>query len=1770
MQQQEDEQEDTVPPLPSQQQTSRQNIIDISLPTPETSIMESPGMVGASSSAGTLYTALQRPHHDIHSSKASSAPPKEESVTTAAEEEEEATKPEKNWQKQHHYNYHQQYPNWNTTDAPVKISEIESIFGTFVTKFGFQRDNSYNMFDHLLTMLDSRSARMEPWQALWTLHADYIGGEHANYRKWYFAAQLNLDDNHPAPPKTTPTGLLVEEAKREWRERMENMTNHQRVAQLALYLLIWGEAATLRYIPELICFIFKLADDYYAAPPPEQQQQQLSFLDDIVSPLYSFVHNQSYQWVQGQCIRREKDHNHIIGYDDINQFFWDRRAIAQRLVLRDGHMLKDMPPNQRFIGLANVDWDGAFHKTFYESRSWLHLLTNFSRIWIIHASIFWYYMAANVDFLYMDHHEMPVKLSVVGLGGLVAVLLMMAATVAEFMYLPTSKSTAKILFSRLTMLSLLAGCHVGSSIYVLWIDRTSWIALIVAACQLGLGAIVAILLAIIPSANLFHRKRASNHLACKTFTSNFPSMTSDDRFLSVLLWICIFACKFLETYFFLALSFRDALSATSMMNLNNCMADPLLGKWVCQLLPTLTSILMFTVELVLFFLDTYLWYVVWSTMFSVSQAFRMGISIMTSWKTLFSRLPNLLYSKVLATPQQEDQLTTTPLRKMACSQMWNAIIIAMYREHLLSSHNLQALLYHWRATDDEHQHGEIASPPFFNPRNKIKKEDCFPSHSEAERRLSFFAQSLATDIPEPCSVQKMPTFTVFTPHYAEKMILTLREIIREEDNTTRVTLLEYLKRLHPTEWDNFVKDTKFMAEEENPFQIHSSSTTGLSEYNNKKPEDHTCSSSSPFSASVASDKDDLPFYCIGFKSSKPEYTMRTRMWASLRAQTLYRTVSGFMNYARALKILHRIEHPELAVPNDNIKPTEEHLDSIAHQKFRYLVAMQRYAKFSPEEAENCEAILSEYPHMQIAYIDEEPSNTPGVPSTFYSVLIDGHCPKIEGTYRRVPRYRVRLPGNPILGDGKSDNQNHAIIFYRGEYLQLVDANQDNYLEECLKVRSIFSEFEQTLAPDEIYALHKDAPAPVAIVGAREYIFSENVGVLGDVAAGKEQTFGTLTQRIMAKTGGRLHYGHPDFLNAAFMTTRGGVSKAQRGLHLNEDIYAGMNALSRGGRIKHTEYLQCGKGRDLGFCSILNFTTKIGTGMGEQMLSREYYYLGTQLPLDRFLTFYYAHPGFHMNNIMIIFAVQLFLFCMTFVGTMATSVPECSLQGNEKNCFNMRPVYEWLQRCIAAIFWVFFIAFLPLFLQELTEKGTWRSTLRLFKQFLSMSPLFEVFVNQIYANSVLSNLNFGGARYIATGRGFATARLPFSILYSRFANQSIYFGARTMFMLIFVTLTLWIPHLLYFWGTVGSLVISPFVFNPHQFVLTDFITDYREYLGWLTRGNAGRYYSHAWITFCRQSRVQITGIKRKATQQGQAKGGGSASAMWPRAQLSSILTSEIFMPLVQAGLCASCYIFYKSRHVDESFQQHRLVMTKQEDFGPGGALARIAGLTVGPIVWNAVFLLLLQFISTLVGMVHSAGNKKIGLYMAGIAHTLALIGFVVFFEMFWWLEGFAIRSTVLGILTMFSVERFVFKTLVGFFLSRELHHDTTNRTWWTGQWRGSNLGFHGAREYLCKVVEMSAFTTDFILGHLILFFLFPFTLIPYIDRIHSLMLFWLRPSNQIRPSVLSTKRRRRRREIALTYGPIFCLVFIFFVSLICIPPFFLNDKMTGYHRGASPI
>ena len=282
------------------------------------------------------------------------------------------------------------YPAWNAErQIPLSKEEIEDIFLDLTQKFGFQRDSMRNMvgssyflillpwsfcrdflithiffnsifffpvyfldradekvqFDFLMQLLDSRASRMSPYQALLTLHADYIGGHNANYRKWYFAAQLDLDDavGHTQNPSLLKRGKRPQHEKslntalERWREAMNTMSQYDRLRQIALYLLCWGEAAQVRFAPECLCFIFKCADDYYRSPECQSRLEPVPeglYLKAVIKPLYRFIRDQGYEVVDGKFVRREKDHEDIIGYDDVNQLFWYPEGIA-RIMLND-------------------------------------------------------------------------------------------------------------------------------------------------------------------------------------------------------------------------------------------------------------------------------------------------------------------------------------------------------------------------------------------------------------------------------------------------------------------------------------------------------------------------------------------------------------------------------------------------------------------------------------------------------------------------------------------------------------------------------------------------------------------------------------------------------------------------------------------------------------------------------------------------------------------------------------------------------------------------------------------------------------------------------------------------------------------------------------------------------------------------------------------------------------------------------------------------------------------------------------------------------------------------------------------------------------------------------------------------------------------------------------------------------------------------------------------------------------------------------------------
>jgi hypothetical protein len=50
-----------------------------------------------------------------------------------------------------------------------------------------------------------------------------------------------------------------------------------------------------------------------------------------------------------------------------------------------------------------------------------------------------------------------------------------------------------------------------------------------------------------------------------------------------------------------------------------------------------------------------------------------------------------------------------------------------------------------------------------------------------------------------------------------------------------------------------------------------------------------------------------------------------------------------------------------------------------------------------------------------------------------------HSTKLNFPLQEI--YSVKLPGNPKLGEGKPENQNHAVIFTRGNAVQTIDMNQ---------------------------------------------------------------------------------------------------------------------------------------------------------------------------------------------------------------------------------------------------------------------------------------------------------------------------------------------------------------------------------------------------------------------------------------------------------------------------------------------------------------------------------------------------------------------------------------------------------------------------------------------------------------------------------------------------------------------------------------------------------
>jgi 1,3-beta-glucan synthase len=311
-----------------------------------------------------------------------------------------------------------------------------------------------------------------------------------------------------------------------------------------------------------------------------------------------------------------------------------------------------------------IDWNRAFFKTYLEKRSAAHLLVNFNRIWIIHVAVFWFYTAYNSPTIYRRNDAekseptTAIRLSVSALGGAIATLFMIVATLAEFSYIPTTWNNTSHLARRLLFLAVMLGLTTAPTFYLVATDNpksNSQVPLIIALVQFFISAVGTLLFAIMPSGRMFGDRvagKSRKYLASQTFTASYPDLDRKSRIASILLWVLIFSCKLIESYFFLTLSIRGPIRVMVGMKVQGC-SDQWFGNHLCTNQAAFALTIMYVMDLTLFFLDTFLWYVIWNTVFSIGRSFSLGLSIWTPWKDIFTRLPKRIYAKLLATGDME-------------------------------------------------------------------------------------------------------------------------------------------------------------------------------------------------------------------------------------------------------------------------------------------------------------------------------------------------------------------------------------------------------------------------------------------------------------------------------------------------------------------------------------------------------------------------------------------------------------------------------------------------------------------------------------------------------------------------------------------------------------------------------------------------------------------------------------------------------------------------------------------------------------------------------------------------------------------------------------------------------------------------------------------------------------------------------------------------------------------------------------------------------------
>ncbi|WZZ85499.1 hypothetical protein YC2023_114078 [Brassica napus] len=240
--------------------------------------------------------------------------------------------------------------------------------------FGFQANNVRNQREHLVCLLADNHIRLtprpEPLNKLDDRAVDAVKTKlFKNYKNWC----KFLGRKH---------SLRLPQGAEDIQQR--------KILYMGLYLLIWGEAANIRFMPECLCYIFhNMAYELHGLLAgnvsivtgenikPSYGGDDEAFLRKVITPIYRVVEKEASKSANGKAA-----HSDWSNYDDLNEYFWSPDCFSLGWPMRDdGDFFKstrDMAQGKK----GSLRKAGNTGKSnFTETRTFWHIYHSFDRLW---------------------------------------------------------------------------------------------------------------------------------------------------------------------------------------------------------------------------------------------------------------------------------------------------------------------------------------------------------------------------------------------------------------------------------------------------------------------------------------------------------------------------------------------------------------------------------------------------------------------------------------------------------------------------------------------------------------------------------------------------------------------------------------------------------------------------------------------------------------------------------------------------------------------------------------------------------------------------------------------------------------------------------------------------------------------------------------------------------------------------------------------------------------------------------------------------------------------------------------------------------------------------------------------------------------------------------------------------------------------------------------------------------------------------------------------